>query len=865
MKKHHRMIKRFAISLGIALAACSVSQAQVQNYALRLDAGSSVDCGAMPQLNGIDTYTVQFWLNPDEWTQGAVLFERGEGFKAALGAPGELSFTLGGATLTAKSDVLKTGEWAQVTLRGAGTSASVLVDGVTAGRASGASLPDTESPFIIGGHGYKGRIDEIRLWKCLLSDEFECYMYNTLNEWMPQYEDLLVYYKMDQELCEHLVDYCAIDKETEYNNHGVLKGGATKEAVTDNTKMPYLINSAYTANERFYDRYIPAEQYRLSNDIINLGVMSYDDGHLELSSANDHAALKGTAKRLESFEGRNTVLSLDGNGSMEAPASALPRQDAYAFESFIYLDEWTDGAYILRRENADKTQGIAVYLDHFSSDRVPTPVEVVVVRVNGQHWRFPTDLTTGKWQHFGFSYRGGTSVAEVFDISIDGVPINTPRAFYHDGSLDGKPNWPADAQVEIGNGLKAKLDQTVIARTSVSVADFASHMRNGLPMVSLTKQVTSTILQNAGAYYDYDDPENPGFDLYSQDHWLQIMKSAFDGYRGAKFYLSVKTPKGYNDATLITLISRQAWREKFATDLAELSIPYDGVELDLEWVYNWRAYGQLAELIREKLPEGKLFRVSTHNVTYAFPLEKMDCVDGFTFQQYGPQKDHFIYSKFENYCRAFVNYGYPRDKIMTSYSTTTSESDKKSPIKGVKDGFFGPDYEPQLEIESKVFNGEEYWFTGPLQTYARAKYTREQGFKGIFYWDMGNDVWDTNPDGTRTMSKWNLARWSTYAINSNVDRLVTKVSVNHANSGVADIFTETETSLSVVRDGSTLRLCVPGKTLETVKLYTIGGTTAFEACVTDGVADISGVAPGIYILSATASDNATYTAKYVNK
>lgn len=860
------MIKRLTIALGLALAVCGVSQAQVQNYALRLNAGSSVDCGMMPQLDNAGDYTVQFWMNPDEWTRGAVILDRGEGFKVSLGNAGELEFQLGATTLKANSTKLKAGAWAQVTLLSTGTGAKALINGEESGSATGnTNIAASESPLTIGG-GYKGRIDEIRIWKCVLESDFEYYIHNTLNEWMPQYEDLLVYYKMDQELCEHLVDYCAIDKEADYNNHGILKDGATKEAVTDNEGLPYIINSAYTANERFYDRYIPAEQYRLSNDIIILGVMSYADGHLELSSANDHATLCGDAKRLAEYEGRNAVLSIDGNGWLEAPSSAMDNTGGYGFESFIYLEEWTDGAYLVRRENVEGTEGFAVMLDHFSSDRVPDPVAVIKIRVNGKCWNYPVNITTGEWHHIGVGYRGGNTVNTVFNVGIDGESAGTPRAYYHDGSTDGVPAWPADAKVEIGKGLKACLDQTVIPRSGAGAGDFASHMKNGLPMVSLTQQVTSTILQNAGAYYDYDDPEQPGFDLYSQDNWLRIMKSAFDGYRGAHFYLSVKTPKGYNDSNLNTLISNASWREKFATDLAELSKPYDGVELDLEWVYNWNAYGLLAQKIREKLPEGKIYRVSTHNVTYSFPKDKMQYVDGFTFQQYGPQTKHFVYSTFESYCRAFVSYGYDRKKIMTSYSTTTSNGSIGSPIKGVKDGFFDGDYEPQLESEYKDFNGERFYFTGPLQTYHRAKYTREQGFMGIFYWDMGNDVYDTNPDGTKTMSKWNLARWSTYAINSNIDRLVTKVDVNHYGSaGIYTPIAEGDAALTAVCDGDVLRLCMPGKAIESVAIYSADGAMVFNGAVRDGAANIPNVGAGVYLLTAKASDNTTYKAKFIKK
>lgn len=873
MKNTTHMIKRLTIALGIALAAVGASQAQVQNYALSLNANSSVDCGEMPQLTGLDSYTFQFYMNPEEWTQGAVLFQRGEGFKVALGAPTELVFTLGTGSVTATSEVLKAGEWAQITLRHNGNTAIVMVDGTEVGRSTTCPAYDSEGSFVIGGNGYKGRIDEVRIWKGRLKSDFEYFIHTTLTEFVPQYDDLLVYYKMDMNQCEHLVDYCAIDKELEYNNHGILKGGATKVAVTDNAKLPYIINSAYTANERFYDRYIPAEQYRMANDIINLGIHCSADGHLDYATSCDHGTFKGDAKRLESYEGRNTVMSVEGNGYMEVPGKAMSNPEGYSFEGFIYLEEWTDGAYIVRRENADGTEGLAVMLNTFQSDKVTTPTRVIDIRVNGNHWRYPTALTTGKWQHFGFTYNGGNTISTVFSLSIDGNAVSSPRTYYHDGATDGKPVWTDDENVEVGQGLKAKFDQVAIHKTGTSVENFAKHMRNGMTMPGLGKQVESLPMQRVGAYYDFDDPENPCFDLYSQDHWLQIMKSAFDGYRGARFYVTVKTPDGYNDGNLYGLIAKAEFRKNFAEDLAKLSVPYDGVELDLEWVYNWDWYGELAKAIRSKLPEGKLFRVSTHNVTYGFIKSYMGNVDGFTFQQYGPQKVHYIFSKFKNYCESFVNYGYERKKILTSYATTTSmghdpnTGKATTDIKGVKDGFFDGDYEPQVEVESKEFGGYIYYFTGPTQTYERAKYTREQGFGGIFYWDMGNDVYDpADENGVRKMSKWNLARWSTYAIAPNIDRDIRNVDVMHyGSSGIEAVAAEAEATLSVVCDGTTLRVCVPGKQLDSVEVYNVSGSTVYRSALTDGAADISALQAGIYILSAKAADGCTYQEKCINK
>jgi hypothetical protein len=124
---------------------------------------------------------------------------------------------------------------------------------------------------------------------------------------------------------------------------------------------------------------------------------------------------------------------------------------------------------------------------------------------------------------------------------------------------------------------------------------------------------------------------------------------------------------------------------------------------------------------------------------------------------------------------------------MTSYSTTTSNGSNGSPIKGVKDGFIPDSYElTDADSEYCTFSGENYYFTGPMQTYNRGRVTREKNLAGIFYWDMGNDYWVTNESGKVVMPKYNLAKYCSYSLNSNIDPVITTVDVNHT-AGIENI------------------------------------------------------------------------------
>ncbi|MDE6490019.1 MAG: LamG domain-containing protein, partial [Muribaculaceae bacterium] len=224
-------------SLAMILASAMTVNAQVTNYALELEPQGHVNCGSMPEMEGLASYTVQFWINPASWIEGAKLISLGNRFSATLGSTGEIIFTSGNTTLTASSSALKPGAWAQYTLVCDNGRASATVNGAEAASGTLDAIPAAAGEFVIGG-GYTGRIDEIRLWKAVLADRYDRFMFNTINRWNPQWEDLYAYYKMDQDECADLVEYKAIeaDEEPAFNNHGIIsESGARRVNASDNT------------------------------------------------------------------------------------------------------------------------------------------------------------------------------------------------------------------------------------------------------------------------------------------------------------------------------------------------------------------------------------------------------------------------------------------------------------------------------------------------------------------------------------------------------------------------------------------------------------------------------------------------------
>lgn len=869
-------MKKTLLASAFAVLAVSGLNAQVVNRALEFTPEGTVDCGAMPELNGLSSYSIQFWLNPDSWTENATIISRGDNFAVKLGAQNAIRFINGGEEITASHKELKTGDWSQVTMICDEGKVQILVNNMYAGNGILDGLDESDSPLVLGGE-YSGLLDEIRIWNDALNEEmdsFDFFIYNTLNKWNPMWDNLMVYYKMDQENCPYLVDYKGIeDKLKPYDNHGILSEGV-KKVEAHNDKMPYLINSAYTNNERFFDRIIPREQYLLSNDLIILGVNVYaSDGHLETKSPNNHAVALKNTEYLPEFEGREGVLSFDGTASMQLPSAMFPIDDVYTFESWLYIDEWVPGAYILRKENADQTKGIAAYLGDEDQKRV-------LVRINGKVYASTLDasLPVAKWVHFGFCTGTNVDLPNTFYFFKDGRRYNCDNKTDLTTGEVGKKNTfinedSADFPLLIGENLKGKLDETLLWKQDLSASTVNSH-KTKVTMPGLDNTVSATSFQNSLGYYKYDDPEDLGFSSHSQDSWLKIMKSAYEGHAGVKFHISVQGMYTPNDSygDWRNILGDTEKMERFASDLAEISKNYDGVELDLEWIEQsglWKSYGELAKIIREKLPEGKEFRISLHNEYSAFPTEYQEYVDGFTFQQYGPGKTQFGYQYFQNHIYNFKK-SFDSNKIMTSYSTTTSKGENGSAVIGVKGGCLD-NYIPNDDNMDSYTNeaGETWYYMGPMQVYRRAQHTRENNLQGIFYWDMGNDYWlgtAANPE----MPVYNQAKFCSYAINANNDTIINNLNVNHYDVSNSIKKPEKETGSKTLMVSPSpaeneINVSLSNKEIpEEVLIYSVSGALMIK-CKNNPKINVSNLAAGIYLVSAKDQKGAIFKTKFIKR
>ncbi|WP_455586761.1 LamG-like jellyroll fold domain-containing protein [Bacteroides sp.] len=746
------------------------SIAQTDNYAVVFNGGeSSINFKQIPELNNLSKYTVQFWMNPSVWVSNASIYTRGA-FDVRLGTEaGKIIFKIGSQSVDIESPDLAVGKWAQVTFIVDEKKTSTYVNGASIGIQNAVSplvIPTDDSEFIVGKE-FVGRIDEFRMWTTAL-DETEYLTHdssvkgyllwdNTLNKFHPDYASLLLYCKFDQNLCENIVDYT-------FHHHGTMQGGVTREIVTDNELFKYRIVTAYTEYSRFTDSGADRNKYLLCNDLLALAASLNNDGSASVHLPFDQGVLTGGATYLGEYEGRTGVLALDGTGKMNVGTTAMDAGGGYCFCSWFYIDEWVENAFLFKKER-DENTGISLRLGKEEEQEV-------VFRLNGDEYRYRCkgELVEGKWIHLGVTTFDNKTLGKTFLFACNKKKSNSFPYSYPETVKPWTLPDLKDVVASVGENFKGKMDETMIwnaGRGRESIYDYAD---NGANMPGIAKNVGTDYAYYAGCYWTYDKPEDPGYDFFSYREYLRIMRSAYANYRGYKVRLSVSGGSDW-----MGTIANEAKRERFTTEMAAIingDDELDGIDFDLEWPgysgqnANWTNYGKLITLLRSKLNPGKILTISPHTVSYWFPKEDMQSVDYFLFQNYGPDRNLFTYENYVSSYKAFLAWGYPAEKIVMSFSSTTSNhytgnTRDGEPVRIHQVGNIGPD-----DNES---NG--YSFTGFNQTRWRSEQVKQQGLGGIMCWSLNRDYSDTgNP--------LSLFRASAFALSSNVDTLITKVNMD---------------------------------------------------------------------------------------
>ena len=762
-------MKRYAIAAVLFLVSLC-STAQVTNRALYLERNGRVSMGILPDGTASEGMTLQLWMNPEHWIPGANIVTWGENLNIQLGTPGQLKIKCADEGMTFSDSKLATGNWSHLTLLLEGNCIRLLVNNANE-QSHTLSTPFTtiaQDPLLLGG-GFLGRIDEVRVWDFILPTDYNRFWNNTIDRFNPQWQHLAAYWKFDQTRLEsNIYDY------SEHGHNGTFSaGGVTRTAVTDNPNLTYRRNLAYADCSRFFDRGVQHGQYLKSNVISMIGATAQADGSLKYKQP-DNEGIITSGSYLAQYNGHTGVLDLAGEGAqMNVGKESLIAYNnsnfvesatAYTFMTWLSLDEWTPGAYLIKKESSSNN-GISLRLGD-------TPGKFIL-RCNGTEFTYTTAAELDKWHHIGFSTNAATLGSE-FVFVLDEATI--APSYTHTAAATTALTGLRSTDCIIGAGIDGKLDETITWTQKFGASDIIAQGDTPIEP-GIGKAITGAYSRSVDGLWKYDLANDLGRDSYSTPEWFRMIKATFEGYEGA--YVTISIDK-WSDEFFTKINNNAQYRETLADAISQVgNEPFlDGVDYDFEWNNNWSGIGTLCQLVRARLHEGKIQAVSPHELYYNFPTDKMQYVDYFNFQDYGPaNKNIFTFSNYKNFFTKAKNHGYPVDKIMLSYATTTSGamySNGSRPASSHAEyyptGWRSMPYETFEYTQNTYDVGEGLtrYFTGMEQVWLRSEYMNNNGCAGIFYWDMGNDTRDCNDPRS-------LATFASFAINSNVQKIIESI------------------------------------------------------------------------------------------
>ena len=762
-------MKRYAITALLFLASLCCT-AQVANRAISFEQNGRVSLGILPNGISNEGVTLQFWMSPRHWIPGANVVTWGESLNIQLGALGQMKVKCSDATVTFTDSNMASGNWAHITLLLEAGSIRLLVNNAneqSSTLAAPVTAPATE-PLLLGG-GFLGRIDEVRVWDFILPTDYNRFWNNTIDQFNPQWQHLAGYWKFDQSRLEsNVYDYSGNGHNGTFSANGV-----ERVAVSDNPNFAYRRNLAYADCSRFFDRGVQHGQYLKSNVISMIGATAQADGSLKYKQPDNRGVITG-GSYLAEYNGRTGVLDLTGEGAQMNVgkesliafnnSNYLESTTAYTFMTWLSIDSWTPGAYLIKKEST-ATNGLSLRMGGTQGE--------FILRCNGVEFSYNTALALGEWHHIGFSTNAATLGSE-FVFVFDNATI--APAYSHTTAATTTLTGLRTTDCIIGEGIDGKLDETITWSQKFGTADIIAQGKTPIEP-GIGKAITGAYSRSVDGFWKYDLAEDLGRDSYSTPEWFRMIKATFEGYEGAHVTISIDK---WSDEFFTKINNNAQYRETLADAISAVgNEPFlDGVDYDFEWNNNWSGIGTLCQLVRARLHEGKIQAVSPHELYYNFPTDKMQYVDYFNFQDYGPaNKNIFTFSNYKNFFTKAKNHGYPVDKIMLSYATTTSGamySNGSRPASSHAEyyptGWRSMPYETFEYTQNTYDVGEGLtrYFTGMEQVWLRSEYMNNNGCAGIFYWDMGNDTRDCNDPRS-------LATFASLAINSNVQKIVEKV------------------------------------------------------------------------------------------
>lgn len=673
---------------------------------------------------GTGEMTCELWVRPDgDAASGAIL---------SLGAStlslnaGRLHLESGNAeapaSVEASGQPFAAGTWHHVAVALGTENVSLYVDGTLAGTAPAApylaSMKNGWTGLVLAAQ-FKGARDELRFWNAELgtgADDF--FLTGPLPMAHPRYGRLVGLWRLDGDFRDAKWTEFADKTGSSFTRpyQAVTPSGTEFSIVTDNNTFRYMLMTAYVRDSHLRYHWLSRSHIINNNDLIYIGVTGLTaDGTIthwrpdnDVKEKNGVTFLprEGTRTSIYRFTGPNASMRVGGGLLGGDPA-------AFTIEADMLLSAERENFILFGNDNVSLT--ISWAADHYRARiQVGTSkaweADLPDILLNEYFWiAFVRNNDTGTF------YLNNTAVETVAAAAGNDLDSQTANAV-------------------VGSNLVGNIDEMRIwveARAAGKLGKAVQHAWADRQIV---------------AYWGDSDVED--YDTASWVSDLRYLRELTAEVEGINIRLCVSGGSDWKK-----MLGNEAARNKFATQIAEMLNEYgdllDGVDLDFEWLYQgdslWNGYGALAEAIRQKIGSGPVFTITLHTVAYWFPKDKIQFVDFFPFQNYGPSSSAGTYNTMVSACNLFRSWGYPDSKIQLSgpfYGVTGAS--------GATDAMLYRDLKGEEELNDPALdqltlnsNGKKYYYNGVDTTRKKNKYISDQKLAGFMYWDLGGDISDS--------------------------------------------------------------------------------------------------------------------------
>ncbi|TKG91932.1 hypothetical protein EYV94_20175 [Puteibacter caeruleilacunae] len=731
--------------------------AQRMNKAIKFD-GKSVDKIEIPNFNhfsGMNYFSIEAWIYVDTWQVGAKLFEQGTDKNHWIAIelsekPGELKIYFANndedkGLYIAKTE-LDIGHWQHVAVTYKGgifPKVKVYVNGEQSMEylqySIAHQLADMSRTNLIIGEQFKGKIDEIRCWSKVLSQqEIKDRYKGTIDPVAKTFNELIAYWNCDGD-GDELIDSRSKKK---VNCNGRFLGNTSRVDCNDNPNFFYREYATYMPDFSVLRGDLEQYDFSMFNAIYLIGTHVATDDYavvdgkrvyagLDNIRPTNHGLLKHASIRKKDLNNRRApFLHFNGNSNsfMNCGKGMLITNynqgtvgvNQFTFEGWIYISKWREHSFIFNKKGDGEKQ-IALELGDFDATSKKGKVKLSLSGEESNEfasssYEFPVE----QWIHVATVYDGNAKDQLRLLLNGQAVEIDVNK-------FVGNAVSKVRADLLLGQGFEGYMDEVRLWHRSLSQETIKSWMND-----QLNKKHPAFWALISYWKIDGEDVDEVCCDSSGWEYLLDEIRAHTNP--NTKIYLCVAN--GPWQKVLRTEKARQALAVQSAKEI-ENDLDIKGVDYDFEWPNkeDWGYYNELVRELNKELTTDKEIRLGLkYNGFLNVDPDVDKIVDAYTIQVYEGDLMNYI-ENFAHLDSTKFLYG----QGLFGWVDGGPNWGYKRIVEATIDEPYENNVALNADLDLVTINNQQFILTGRTSMRKKTQDVLDHNWKGIFLWVHGSD------------------------------------------------------------------------------------------------------------------------------